>query len=361
VAPAQEERTEVRIAVNAGAALEADLTVRYQVQQAAWTPQYDARLSTGTRTTAPRLQLVRRATIQQRTGEAWTNVALSLSTTRPTQGSQAPDLQPMLVDAVDPPPPRPAAVALDSAAPVARAAPPAAPMARTMSASGAADVAQKAAEEVRATIDGNAFQALYGIPGRTTVVGNGEAKRVQIDATDLEPSLVARTVPKRDPKAFLYAKLTTPRTTAILAGQVSLFRDTTFVGTARFPQLAPGEEHELGFGQDDNIVVRYAVTEEKRGETGIITSSKTEVKSFKVTVKNLHARPMPVRIVDQFPVALNQDVKVDFTARVAPTVRDPEDKRGLAYWDVTLAPDEERALEFGWRLTWPGAKQLQVR
>src|SRR5215510_494736 len=98
VAPAQEERTEVKVFVNAAAALDADLTIRYQVRAASWTPFYDARLATGTRDQAPRLQLIRRASIQQRTDESWDDVALSLSTARPNAGSAAPDLRPMTVD-----------------------------------------------------------------------------------------------------------------------------------------------------------------------------------------------------------------------------------------------------------------------
>ena len=98
LAPAPEQRTEVKVFVNATGALDADLIIRYQVGTASWTPFYDARLATGTRDQAPRLQLVRRASIQQRTGENWDDVALSLSTARPNAGSAAPDLRPMTVD-----------------------------------------------------------------------------------------------------------------------------------------------------------------------------------------------------------------------------------------------------------------------
>src|SRR4029078_4234316 len=98
LAPAPEQRTEVKVFVNATGALDADLIIRYQVGNASWTPFYDARLATGTRDQEPRLQLVRRASIQQRTGETWDDVALSLSTARPSAGSAAPNLRPMTVD-----------------------------------------------------------------------------------------------------------------------------------------------------------------------------------------------------------------------------------------------------------------------
>ena len=136
------------------------------------------------------------------------------------------------------------------------------------------------AEEVRAKVETQAFQAIYAIAGRVTVPTTGEAKRVQIDEAQLDPALTVRTVPKRDQKAFLYAKVTMARGTPILPGQVSLFRDGTFVGNGRLPLLAPGEEHELGFGVDDAVRVRHAIAEEKRAETGIITSSKTDTRSY---------------------------------------------------------------------------------
>ena len=108
LAPAQEERTEVKVFVNAGAPLEAEMAIRYQVGSASWLPFYDARLATGTKALAPKLQLVRRASIQQRTGENWDEVTLALSTARPGAGTAAPELQPVTIDyEPDAPPPRP--------------------------------------------------------------------------------------------------------------------------------------------------------------------------------------------------------------------------------------------------------------
>lgn len=357
LAPTQQARTEVKVSVNAGGPLEADIVIRYQVRNASWTPFYDARLTTGTKAQAPKLALVRRASIQQRTGEAWDNVALALSTARPAAGTAAPLLTAMIVDYesdTPPPPPRaaPASGGLRNAVPQATRG--LAEDERTDRA--AAEVST--AEESRARIEVQAFQAIYGIAGRVTVPETGETKRVQIDDMDLDPALTVRAVPKRDQKAYLYARITVGRGTPLLPGQVSLFRDTTFVGNGRLPLLAPGEEHELGFGIDDAIRVRYAIAEEKRGETGIITSSKTDSRGYRILVKNLHERAIPLTVLDQIPVSQNADIKVELTGKTAPSRRDVDDKRGVLAWDMTLGPDEERVIEFGYRTTWPAAKKV---
>ena len=356
LAPAQDERTEVKVFVNAGAALEADFAIRYQVGAASWIPFYDARLATGTKTQAPKLQLVRRASIQQRSGESWDNVALALSTTRPGAGTAAPELNPMTVDYEPEAPPRPAPVS--GAARSMSREEAAMPQEGRLRAKVAASPGLVQAEEVHAGVEVQGFQAIYSIAGRVTVPATGEAKRVQIDEAQLDPALTVRTVPKRDQKAYLYAKMAMARGTPILPGQVSLFRDSTFVGNGRLPQLAPGEEHELGFGIDDSVRVRHAIAEEKRAETGIITTSKTDTRNYRITVKNLHERAIAVAVIDQVPVSQNADIKIELLGKTPPTKRDLDDKRGVLAWEMKLEPDEEKAIEFGYRVTWPAAKKI---
>ncbi len=359
LAPKQEERTEVKVYLAAAATLDADLVIRYQVPTASWTPYYDARLATGTKTQAPKLALERRASIQQRSGESWDNVVLSLSTTRPGSSTAAPALSTVVIDfesdvALAPPAPpmaRPASIPL-------AAQRSAAPKAASVDEEAERQREQVAAGEVRATIDAQGFQAVYGIAGRVTVPATGEAKRVQIDGTELDPTLVVRAVPKREAKAFLYAKAALAKGSPILPGTVSLFRDGTFVGTGRLPLLPPGEEHELGFGADDAVRVKHALVEEKRGETGIISSSKTDVRSWRISIKNLHERQIPVTVLDQIPVSQNQDIKVELTGKTPPSKRDVDDKRGVLAWDMKLEPDEEKVIEFGYRASWPSAKRV---
>jgi hypothetical protein len=64
-------------------------------------------------------------------------------------------------------------------------------------------------------------------------------------------------------------------------------------------------------------------------------------------------------IMDQIPVSQNQDIKVELTAKTQPTRRDIDDKRGIIAWDQTIQPDEERTIEFGYRVSWPAAKRIQ--
>ncbi|HXF53005.1 MAG TPA: mucoidy inhibitor MuiA family protein [Hyphomicrobiaceae bacterium] len=353
--PPMLERTEVKVFLAARAPLEADLTVRYQVPEASWGALYDARLWTGSRAAPPKLTLTRRASITQRTAEPWENVTLSLSTSRPAAGAAAPDLKPIIVDF---PPERP---------PTAMPASPPQATARRMAPGGEAGATRDIKEapapmeeaiERRAEADVTAFQAVFAIPGRLSVANTGEAKRVQIEEIEMEPALTVRAVPRLDPRAFLYARFTLPKAAPYLAGQVSLFRDRTLVGNGRLPQLSAGEEHELGFGPDDAVRVKHVVVEEKRGESGLISAMRTDTRSYRMTIRSLHERPIAFSVRDQVPVAGNQDIKVELIGRTPPTRRDVDDRRGVLAWEDKLAPDEERVIEFGYRITWPSGKSI---
>jgi uncharacterized protein (TIGR02231 family) len=106
------------------------------------------------------------------------------------------------------------------------------------------------------------------------------------------------------------------------------------------------------------VRVRHTIAEEKRAETGIITASKTDTRNFRITVKNLHQRAIPVTVIDQIPVSQNADIKIELLGKAAPTKRDLDDKRGVLAWELKLEPDEEKAIEFGYRVTWPAAKKI---
>jgi len=359
VAPARVQRTEVKVFVTASAPLDADLTVRYQVRNASWLPRYDAHLDTGSKTAAPRLDLTRRAELKQSTGESWDNVALRLSTTRPTANTAAPELQTETVDFK--PEVRPG---LAEAPPLPQA--PAKRMARTREKVAREEAEADAflrrpmigAEPINASIAVAPFQAVFAVPGRLTIPTTGEAKRVQLQKNSIQPALTVRTVPKLDPKAYLYVKFILPKGSPLLPGAASLFRDGAFVGTGKLPVLAPGEEHELGFGADDQVRVRHAILKQTRGETGLISSARTDSRKFRITVKNQHERAVDLVVLDQIPVSLNEEIKVDLLGPTKPTKRNVDDKRGIIAFGSKLEPEQERVIEFGYRVTWPRKRPI---
>ena len=130
-----------------------------------------------------------------------------------------------------------------------------------------------------------------------------------------------------------------------------------FVGTGMFPQLAPGEDFELGFGADERVKVRRVVTEDKKGETGTFTTSRVEERRYAIMIKNLHTRAIQLQLVDRTPVAMHQDIKVEFTMDKGPqpTEKDVNDRRGTMLWEMKAEPGRGKDAQL--RLQGDGARR----
>jgi uncharacterized protein (TIGR02231 family) len=344
-------KLEVRIDLAAAAATKATLRVTYAVRNSRWTPLYDARLDTGTKDRKPALELVRRAEITQSTGEDWSNVALSVSTVRTARGGKAPDLNSLIVQYPQLQRPMPASApigaAMDSARQFARG--------------GLAKLAEPQAEradEQQAVADVGGFQVMFKIPGRVSLGASEGAKSLRVSSVTLAPDLAVRAVPVKDPTAFLEASFKQNEDAPLLPGRVSIYRDGSFVGRGQMAAASKDETVRLGFGADDKIKIERAVVKRNEGSAGLImTTSKTDERSFKTTVRNGHDFPIKIAIEDQLPVSENEEIQVEMLpATTPPTATNLRDKRGVLEWAYDAKPGEVRDIAFAWRVRWPKDK-----
>jgi uncharacterized protein (TIGR02231 family) len=348
-------KLEVRIDLASAAATQATLRVTYSVSNARWTPLYDARLDTGTKDRKPALELVRRAEITQSTGEDWTNVALDVSTIRVARGGSAPDLFPLIVQYPQ------LARTRSSSAPesdarrqqrseVAVAAP------------GAGAAPAQRAEEQQATADVSGFQVTFKIPGRVSLGASEGAKSLRISSAQIAPELVVRAAPVVDPTAFLEASFKQAEDAPLLPGRIAIYRDGAFVGRGKMDAASKDETVHLGLGGDDKVKIERSVVKRSEGSTGlIVTTSKTDERSFKTSVRNGHDFPIRIAIQDQLPVSENDEIQVEMLpATTPPTASNVNDKRGVLEWAFDAKPGEVKDITFAWRVRWPKDKGVIV-
>jgi uncharacterized protein (TIGR02231 family) len=342
-------KLEVKIALAANAPAKATLHVTYTVPNARWTPIYDVRLDTGAKDRKPALELMRRAEITQATGEDWPDVALSVSTVRTALGGKAPELNPLVVQY--PLPPAQAYPALSNApAPAQRSSQP--HMAKEQNLFADQAVEKKAVAEV------SGFQVVFKIPGRVSVGANEGAKSLYISAATISPDLVVRSVPVIDPTAFLEASFIQSEDAPLLPGRMSIYRDGVFVGRGQMAAASKEEKVRLGFGADDKVKIVRSVVKRNEGSAGlIVTTSKTDERSFKTAIRNGHDFPIRVAIEDQLPVSENEDIQVEMlSSTTPPTTTNLRDKRGVLEWAVEVAPADAKEIAFAWRVRWPKDK-----
>jgi uncharacterized protein (TIGR02231 family) len=347
---------EALVAIDAATAAKGSLSLTYRVAGAGWSPAYDARLDTANGARAS-LELVRRASVAQRTGEDWTGVTLSVSTTRAARGAQAPEVLTQRINFWEPPQP----IALGG---VARSAP--SPVAKSSAMANQDAPAAPAPEEPRrrvdereATLDAGAYQASFLIPGRVDIPGDGSARGFRVSTATFAPELVARVAPSLDPTAYLQARIVNAEDAPLLPGAINITRDGEFVGVSRIGLVAPGDGVELGFGADDRVTVTRAPVKRKENDPSWIGTTKTEQREFKTTIRNLHAFPVKVGVIDRIPVSENSAIVIEQSPNTTPpTEKIVNDRRGVMGWTFDLAPGAGKDIVLAYRMKWPADREV---
>ena len=345
-------KLEVRIELASAAVTKATLKVTYAVRNARWTPLYDARLDTGAKDRKPAIELVRRAEITQSTGEDWSNVTLGVSTVRVARGGSAPDLNSLIVQY-----PQPQQSAIGGRMEMMRSAGSVASQAPMAKAADALDQRARA-DEQQATVEVGSFQATFKIPGRVSVGANEGAKSLRIATASIAPDLIIRSAPVLDPTGFIEASFVQSEDAPLLPGRVSIYRDGIFVGRGKMAAAGKDETVRLGFGADDKVKIERSVVKRNEGSAGlIVTTSKTDERSFKTTLRNGHDFPIKVAITDQLPVSENEDIVVEMLSQTTPpTATNAHDKRGVLEWAFEAKAGEVKDINFAWRVRWPKDK-----
>jgi Domain of unknown function (DUF4139) len=87
--------------------------------------------------------------------------------------------------------------------------------------------------------------------------------------------------------------------------------------------------------------------------------TKTDLREFKTTVRNLHAHPIRISIVDRLPFSENAAIQVEQVRETTPpTEKQVNDKRGVMAWIWDYRPGEQKEIRLAYRIKWPAEREL---
>jgi len=336
-----------RINLEAAAPAEgATLRLSYQLPGATWQPLYDARLDSE----AGKMSLAQLGQVQQRTGEDWTGVALTLSTAQPSVGAVLPELDSWFVQVMQPQ----LAGELRRDQNFAGGAPAASEPQNMADMLKSKDEEDDKITKQNAQLVASEFSAEYRIPGTANVPSDAAPHKFGIATHSLAAKLAVRAVPKQGALAHLYATVTYNGSEPLLPGQVSVFRDGAFVGMDSMDMLRPQEVEQFGFGVDDKVRVEYRLEDGEQSTSGLFTDNRHVERRYRIEVANHHSKSMEVTVLDALPVSQDERIEVEqLSGSTRPTKADWEAHKGVLAWTYELKPAEEKVINFGYSLTYP--------
>ena len=336
---ADTDYTALAVAITAEAAGDHSITLTQYIGGASWRPFYDLNL---TRDGDDALHFGRSVLVTQFTGEDWSDVALTLSSSAPSQQAAPSTLWPELrrIEV----PGAAEDLALKSVASDAMVSEPMLEAAPAPITAGAA-------------IEGDTVVYIY--PNTVTVASGAEDLRLPLDSLSFAPVVKAVAVPRIDRTAFVTASFVNTSAEPLLPGNAMLYREGVLVGTAWLDVMAPGVETDVAFGAIETLRIKREMPTRAEGETGVFTTSNQRTESAVITVENTGTDAWPLRVLDLVPFSEQDQLVVEMTADPTPSETDVDGQRGILAWDFDLAAGAKTTITLSHTLRWPEGMDLR--
>jgi uncharacterized protein (TIGR02231 family) len=339
----------VVVRMEASAVAEIELTIRYAVLNASWSPSYDARVLSN----AHSVQLGYFAMVRQNTGEDWKNIELTLSTARPSLGGAAPDLQPWIIAKQEPALPSPqASEDVLQLSPFEVSAKRDEGYRTSKSVAGARvrtelrDIASAAT-----VLAQQATSATFRVPITTDVMSDNTARKVPVTTLNFRSVHIYRAAPKLVPGAFLSANVLNTSEFPLLAGSMNVFLDDTFVAASSLRTVMPGEKFDLALGADEGISVKRKLNNRFTEDTGLVNKGKRITYDVTFTLQNNKKTAEKITLLDQIPVSRHEKIVVKLLTPDEKVAK--PDAEGILKWNVELNAGEKRDLPLRFTVEYP--------
>ncbi|HEU4400871.1 MAG TPA: DUF4139 domain-containing protein [Candidatus Polarisedimenticolia bacterium] len=339
---------------------EVTLRLTYLAGNAAWVPFYDARLDPDGET----VTLSWQAQVSQNTGEDWTDVAVTLSTTRPAAGIDLPVLACLrlrpetskagTVDGVSFTP-----EFIDSLPvigwnyqDVLALAPGVSDDAGGSNTNihGARDTQVVDLIQSQARAERREVAVSFDLPGPIDVPSDGQSHKHLIATRSLHAAIERQVIPGLAPAVYLVAKATLPGEIPILPGRAQHFVGSDLVGRTSLSYHAGGEALTLSFGPDDRVRSERKQVERTVGHRG----RDDEIEYLYVTTLENHlGRDVVVHVRDRIPVSGDDRIEISLDdRRSTPQFTTDAKEPGILTWRVLVPKDgsQEVALRYEVRL-----------
>ncbi len=341
--------------VEAPSAATFDVQLSFLVNGVFWQPIYDARAAFD----KGAVDLVTYGLVKQATGEDWTDVTMTLSTSRPSVGGRMPYVAPWILRFFKSP--SMAKRMREAADNLGEQFAPMAQMTVMKAAGEAQDVlgaaSREAASDVYAEVGQSGTGVTYQIARPATVKSDGTDYRLPIGGVSLKADFRYAAFPRASEYAYLNTTVTNEGEMQLPAGALSVFLDGDFVGRSSVDNVSPGEKFDLYLGIDENVKVKREQLEKKTDDTligGLPSPTVRVTTTNRIKVENYKTKNISVYIFESMPVSEDDQIKVKIVSvKPEPKEKDWERRKGVWRWAFDLKPREKTEIVYTFTVEYP--------
>lgn len=393
-----------------------NFTISYLTTAASWYPFYDLKVN---KVNDP-LQILYKARLQQTTGLDWKKVKLSLSTSLPDQGGNAPVLKAWFLQFIEPAmhtvvigygtskygfsannsvantltgqapgvsvngsssvrlrgistvgsqPPLYILNGVPSSAEEINRIDPNAIASTTVlkdadasviygsrAAGGAVVVTTKNDMNDYVSVNDNQMDVTFDIDIPYDVPANGKEQDVVLKDIKAPCSYEYYSAPRMDREAYLLGNVPGWESLHLLPGEANIIVEGTNIGKSFIDPNSTLDTLSLTLGRDKRIVVKKEKVIDY-SSVKFLGSSKKQVFTYEITVRNNRKEKVQLLLKDQHPISTDKEIEEELLESSGAVVNNDT---GILTWKMELAPGETRKFRISYSVKYPKDKSINI-
>lgn len=194
------------------------------------------------------------------------------------------------------------------------------------------------------------FDYRYRAPLRETIESDASFHKIYLGEKKLGAELSYETSPENGLHCFLIGRVRYTEDTPLLAGPVSVFHNSDYMGEADLQNINAGRPFALFLGSDESI--RVSRIKHRFRETGGFLSKRyTYQNETEIKIRNLKKHSIKVSVYERLPYSSDDRIEISSISTSPGAVASDHKKVGLYRFEVKILPGKERKIRLQYKLS----------
>jgi Domain of unknown function (DUF4139)/N-terminal domain of unknown function (DUF4140)/TonB-dependent Receptor Plug Domain len=205
-------------------------------------------------------------------------------------------------------------------------------------------------------INENQLDVVFDIDIPYDIPSNGKEQGVELKEYKVPCTYEYYAAPVANKVAYLLGQMQGWEKLNLLPGEASITVEGTYIGKSFIDPGSTQDTLSLTLGQDKRIVVkREKVTD--FSSVNFLGSNKKEVFTYQITVRNNKKEKAEMLLKDQYPISTDKEIEVELLDSGGAAVNKDN---GVLTWKLELAPGETRKCRISYSIKYPKDKTVNL-
>jgi Domain of unknown function (DUF4139)/N-terminal domain of unknown function (DUF4140) len=204
----------------------------------------------------------------------------------------------------------------------------------------------------------------YHLRSRLTVPSRNDQQLIEVARLETKPEYYYKAVPVLTAHVYRLADLANKSEYVLLPGEATMYVGSDFVGRMNLPLVAIGERYTVGFGVDPQLQVSRLMAKKSRTLQG---GNQVHNYDYRISVASYKSEPVKIQVWDRLPRAENEAVAVSLVETTPKLSEDSaylrtQRSENLLRWDLTVQPGQtgEKAATLAYQFKLEYARDVSI-